>query len=332
MARASGSNARFLIQPEDTWGVKNTTPNALVLSNVTTGESLNASSEELVSNAISGHRGISDTRNGTISVTGSLPAELSVGNFSNDLFFYGVLGEYVQTPLTVNGVGKFQKVFKRAKELPSFTIEKGLTDVNQYFDFLGCKINSLQVQAEAQGSLINTTAELWGKSLENKQVPFDDTPIETVHSINSGIDAIQVLEAGSSACYSNVNFTIANGITQQYCLGSKFVTGLPVGKGELTGSVTLYFENNTIFLKWLDEVQTSLDIKIQYKNDSIRFYFPIVKFNGDGVVLVESQDGLTVTYNFRALIDLNTGTDVEVTIVNGNDLDMYLGKDTTPTP
>lgn len=322
---ASGSNAKIVLQPELEWGVKPASPtNAVVLTNVNPGESLNATAEKIAGNTLTGYRGQTDVRNGTISVGGTLPADLSVSNIATDLIIYGSLGKLVQTEITVGGQSKFKKVYTRNSELPSFYIEKAITDKNAFYQHSGCKVNSLQFTAEAGNSMITLSAEILGKDVDLQPTSFAPAALVPVHRSNNGIDAVLVEEGGSSSCYSNVTFTITNGITQDWCLGQRYVTDLPIGAGDTTGTITLHFRDSSIFNKWLSETQTDLRIKTQLGNDSVEYYFPKIQFDGTSEPNIDSKDSLSITYNFTAILDIATGTDVIVTVINSNDIETFL--------
>lgn len=323
MTQATGSAARLTMQVESEWGVLPTTPNAIEINAATYGDSLVASSSELVSNSINPNRGILDARNGQLTVSGGVPFELPIQN--SELIFYALMGKYVQTDVTVGGVAKKKKVFKRNKTLPSVTIEKGFTDNNQYFQYLGCKVNNLQLTVTPD-ALVTGSFDVMGKDLTNTTTSYDPTPTVFQHSAFSGIDGI-ILEGATGAQFTAFNFNITNGLYDARVIGSRKSANIGAGKSEVTGELTIMFEDTVLYNKWLNEVQTDLKLTFNLGNDSVEFNFPKVKLNGEGSAKIESQEGVTITFKWRGLVDTDPSilSDVIITVINDYDLDEVLG-------
>lgn len=320
MAQASGSAGRITIQPETTWGVAPITPNTIELSSSAYGESLRSSSEEIVSNAINKYGAVLATRRGQITVEGSVPFELPVNN--SDIVLYGVMGSYVQEDVVIGLVTKKKKTFKRGSTLPSFLIEKGFTDIGQYFKYLGCKFNGLQLAVEPNG-LVSGSFDVMGLQAEVASVSFDDTPIQYNHNPYIGIDG-EVLEGGVGAKYTAFNLNITNGITDPRIIGSAYAASLTKGSVECTGDLTIMFEDLVMYNKWLADAQTDIRLTFTIGDDSVEFYFPKVKFNGEADPVLDSKDGITQTFSWRALLDLTVQSDVVITLINDFDLDAAL--------
>lgn len=318
MAQATGSASRISLQLESTWGVLPSTPAMIEINAATYGESLTTESDELVSNAINPNRGILDSRNGQLKISGSVPFELPVQNA--ELIFFGLLGSYVQTDITVGGQPKKQKVFKRGPTLPSFLIEKGFTDINQYFRYLGCRINNLQLTVEPNG-LATGSFEVMGKQPANSTTSFDATPTQYVHNVFAGIDGV-ILEGALGAQFTNFTFNITNGLYDSRVIGSRYSANIGAGKSEVTGELSIMFEDVVMYDKWLNEEQTDLKLTFTLGDNSVEFAFPKVKLNGEASPKIESQEGINITFKWRALVDVGgTNSDVVITVINDIDFD-----------
>ena len=318
MTQASGSASQLLLIPEKVWGE---TPlpadvKSFLLGFSKFGESLSSESSELVSDVITSQRGTADVRNGLVTTSGSIPFELSL--LSSELLFYFVLGSFTQ----VKEGAKFVKTFKRAKNLPSFSIEKGFTDINQYFMLKGCKVNSLQMTVEPDG-LVTGSIDVIGKSIDNSQTSFSTEFEEVVHSAYAGLDAV-ILEGGQAAQYTSFNFTLANNANSNNVIGSKYIASLNAGKAEATGELSVMFEDVVMYTKWASETQTDIKLKFTKGEDYVEIVFPKVKFNGNALPPIDSAEGILQTLNFRGLLDLATSTDVTVKISNDFDFDAFI--------
>lgn len=319
---ASGANAQLLIQKENNWGVKPVQKKALLLTNVLAGESIGTTIEEIQSAAINPVRGVHFSRNGQKTTAGSLSQEVSAKSMITDLNFYGLLGDYVQTEEVD---GKFKKVFKRGATIPSFYLQKGFTDIDLYFDVLGLQYNQMTFTAEAEGAL-SMTVDYMGKSSTNVAEVYDEDAKVDESELMNGIDVTAITEGGATSCYSNLNFTYTNAMENGRCLGFDTVTASAVGRGEITGSVTQVFKNLAIYTKWINETESVIRFKLEYKGNSLEVVFPRIKFTGsDNILPVIDSDGMiNVTYPFRALVSKADLSDIIVTTINDNDLDAFL--------
>ncbi len=307
MSQAVGGAAQIAYIEESVWGTTPATPQMKVLSAGTYGESLVAESGELVSNTISPISGTTDTRNGQLKISGSIPFELPVNGLGS--IIKGVMGSVVTT-----GTGPYTHVFKRVATKPSFTIEKGFTDIGQYFIYKGCKFGSMSLSVAPDG-LATGTIEVMGKNITTSSTPLDATPTTFTHKAYANLDA-SLLEGGVAAQLLNFSFNIANGLTDSRIVGSNESANIGSGKSEVTGEISVMFEDLTYFTKWLNETETSIKLTYTLGTESCEFNFPRVKFNGAGSPAIDSQEGIVLNLKFRALIDPTEGTDVVITLIN----------------
>jgi hypothetical protein len=114
----------------------------------------------------------------------------------------------------------------------------------------------------------------------------------------------------------NLNFNITNGLYDARIVGSRESANIGAGKSEITGEISVMFEDLTYFNKWLNETETS--IKLTYTNgtSTCEFNFPRVKYSGPGSREIESQEGVVLNLKFRALVDSTEGSDVVITLIN----------------
>ena len=125
---------------------------------------------------------------------------------------------------------------KAGGALPSYTHEKGFTDIAQYFKYSGCMCNKLSFGIPSSGPIaLNTNwmggAEAFGTS------PFDSgTPLDNLKRVFDGLSiaAADVKEGGSAiAIITNVaNITIDNQLD-----GDTFVVGGGGARGGINPGV-----------------------------------------------------------------------------------------------
>lgn len=312
MAQAIGSNVNLKFALETTESELNTSGNFITLP-FKSGESLTVTSQTYTSELISKNRGTTEVKNGSFAISGDLPTELGYDNIC--LLAHAVLGNVEQT----DEVGHKLKKFKRAKKLPSFNIEKGFTDINEFFTYSGMKCNSLQVQT-AINSLVQVSTSWAGTKFDNKQTSqLTGTEKQIKSDLVSDLE-VQVKVGGLTVCANSFNFTIENGLKDARCLGSKFAKTQAEGKGSVSGQVAFSFENNTVYRKWLEGTTEKVELLIQKdENNFIKFVFPKCRWGGNGIPVVDTEDALFLTVDFNALVDADTETDIIIEV--GSELD-----------
>lgn len=324
--QASGIAARLAMQVEPSFGVAPATPKMTVLNGAAYGESLVATVDEIVSEAINPNRGVLSSRNGVMKVSGSVPFELPVQN--GELIYYGFMGSYVQTDVTVNGATKHQKVFSRAKDVPSLLIEKGFTDINQYFLYRGCKINNIQLTVDPTQK-VSGTFEIMGQGIAQSVTAFDSAPATFSHTIFTGVTDATILKGAQGVSVSKLTLSITNGLYASNVIGSQVAKNVGVGKSEVTGEITVLFTDAVLYNQWINELSSDLRVTFAIGNDSTEFYFPDIKLTGDGSAKIENQEGISLTFKWRGLVDQVQGSptfgkDVIITVTNDYDLTALL--------
>lgn len=310
MAQASGSNTQIIYGEESTYGTAATV--GIYWKGATYGESFGGSTEELQSNAINASRSVQDTKAGNITVGGSIPFELSCVGMGT------ILKHLMGTNATTGPVGSdYTHTMKRGALPTGLTIEKGYTDISQYEEFVGCKIDSMALSLNPEG-LVTGTFEFSGKSQSASGASFDASPTDLGHTVIAHHEATTVEEGGGAAVLLGFELNITNNLDKgKYQVGSQYIASLPEGKGECTGTVTFMFEDLTYYNKWLNNTATSLDITLtDTDGNTIQFYMPNVKYTGDGSPKIESPQGIVIALNWRAIYDVTEATDVKIVLVN----------------
>lgn len=305
-----GSNVNIKIAKETTEGELAKTSNFVVLP-FKTGESLGVTATTYTSELISKHRGTTEVKNGSFSVSGSLPTELGFDNSA--ILSYAVLGKYEDKA----GV----KTFKRNKKLPTFSVEKGFTDINEYFTYTGMKCNSMQVQTSV-GSLIQVSTDWAGTEFGNKQeTQLTGTEKAIKSELISDLEA-QITIGGLVTCANSFNFTITNDLQESRCIGSKFAKTQAEGRGGVSGQISFAFENNTVYQQWLEGTTAKVELAlIKDENNYVKFIFPKCRWGGNGVPSVDTADAIFLTVDFTALVDQETETDVIVEVKSDLDFE-----------
>lgn len=305
MAQASGSNAYLLIAKESVYGVAPTTGWEQVAM-ATYGETIGATTEELQSNAIKKGRGIANVRSGMKRAEGNFPIEF--GSNGLDIILDGLTGENT-------GAGTVLDPFlwKRKDTIPSFSIAKEHTDINQYFVLKGYKVNTLELNFEP-GQFVSGQASFLGKGDPTQSTTSTISSFTSYqHEAYTGIDAEVLIDDVVSNSCANLSFTISNELENQDVLGSDYAKSINLGRGFVTGNISLLFEDASIFTKWYNETRSDLKVRLTFNNEVVQFHFPKIKLNGDGVQKISVPNGLLLEMTFTSETDSVLESDFIIT-------------------
>jgi hypothetical protein len=107
---------------------------------------------------------------------------------------------------------------------------------------------------------------------------------------------------------------MANSFAPTFVVGSDSAQQLEFGRAVVEGTMTVYYEDETLINKFLNETETSLSITIDDSSQAngYTFVMPRVKYNGASTGVPNPQSRF-IEIPFVALLD--SGTDVLLKII-----------------
>lgn len=300
MTVASGSRHALAIVPEGVFATTPATPAFKLVRYNTT--SLELDKAALQSAEIRSDRQIAGFRHGTRSVAGDIVAELSFGSH-DDLLAAALMGAWTGD------------VLKAGLLRPSFTVERNFADITQYLRFIGCEVNTFALTC-SPGAIITTTYGMSGIDA----APMGATPVvgstytpATTTEPMTGLEG-GVAESGSAlAVVSQIQLALNNGVSPNYVIGSPISIQPSVGKSNMTGTLTAFLQDASLYNKFRNETAGSIEFSAtDVIGNQYDFLLPNVKFNG-GPIPVQNDGPITIQIPFQALYDATTGTNIQVT-------------------
>lgn len=293
MATATGSLRRIVYAGEASFkaGIGAT---GTILRN--TGDSLNLTKTSSQSAELTGDRAIRSLRLGNEAVAGDISFELAYGDFDDML-----AAVMCKAAWSTN-------VLKQGVTVPTFGIEKGFTDIVQYIEYVGCAVNTLAISISTD-AIITGTLGIIGAGVANDPAyaatpavasPTDPTYTEPFVSFDGA-----VLLGGTDACglITGIDFTIDNGITANYTICTPEAASLTPDRFNVTGTLTMLFEDADELNKFVSEESSTLKITLTDDVGNIlEFNFPKIKYTG-GDVSVSGGGVVPVSLPFQALYD-----------------------------
>jgi len=206
-------------------------------------------------------------------------------------------------------------VLKQGVKLQSFTIEEGHTDIGQYQVLTGAVVNSLSLSVRVN-SIVTGSFALIGKNASAfSETSIDSTPDPAstktpfdsyTGSLKEGVNTIAVV--------TGIDLTLNNNIEQLFALYNDAPYDIAPGRAQVSGNVSLYFEDASLINKYIKDTATSLEFTLQDgAGNSYTFLIPRVKFSGYDKAISENQ--IVITLPFQGLYDSTEKTALKVTRV-----------------
>jgi len=228
----------------------------------------------------------------------------------------------VASTLTVESAGVGKKVdgkmVRNGTQKRSFSIEQAFLDVNQYFLFKGQRLNSLALNVSS-GSIVTgsfgfmgTSATRAGSTAANVLTAATTTPVVNA---TSNVGAVQ--EGGSDlvTAIQSISLNLDNALRNQAAVGSKFPRGIGYGRQTVTGSVNAYFEDGSLYDKFLSHTATSLSFAFTDGTNHMRVTLPKVFFSAANPVPGGVDQDVMQDLAFTAVVDPTTACQIQIDVI-----------------
>lgn len=304
---ANGSRHSMRIVAESAYGTTPANPVFDIIRH--TGTTLGLSKESLQSEELRDDRQISDFRHGAYQVGGDIKVELSYGSF--DKLLEAVLGGTWEVGTPAVGTDRLKAGTARR----SFTIERFFGDIltvdKPYHRFTGVEFNTLSLAIKANAMVTGTFGVL-GQSMVTSTASVTGAtynPATTTSPLDSFTGVLQ--EAGVPiAVITEIQLNVENGLEARYVVGSKQSIRPSIGRSNVSGQVTAYFENSTLLDKFINETESSIVFELPDGAGNLyTVTLPRIKYTG-GQPDVDGEGPITLSMPFQALLDAATGTNI----------------------
>lgn len=299
MAFASGSNHSMGYVAESAYGVTPATPAFKPFRH--TGTTLALSKETLQSEELRNDRQIAAFRHGNKQVGGDVNSELAFTDF-DDMLEALFCGTWASDTLKVGTTRR------------SFTIERRFADIGQHLRYKGCEVNTFNLTVQPNAN-VTATFGIVGQDQDPNNEEITGATYPDVQGAGS-FDSFSgtITEGGSAiAVVSQIEINLANGIEPNFVVGSDVTAQNTIGRSNLTGTLTAYFEDETLLNKFINETSSSLVFSLlDDAGNTIEFNIPNLKY-GSGQPDVSSDGSVTVSLEFQALYDSVAQSNIVVT-------------------
>lgn len=264
--QATGANATLKFVPESTWGTKPTVNPGDSIAIPFANEGLDCSQ------ARETNPNIKSTRNYGPGVLGAVDCGGEVSFRLNGTAHGQILKALLGSCTTTGNAAPYTHVFKVGTTLPSYTVEKGLNDVSEFFLLNGLRCGSASFRFAATG-FVEVSTNWMGKG-EDATSPaastMDGNAVSHTDAVFAMTAAAMTIEEGGSpiATVTALEFTVDNELDGgAYALaGQGYRAAVTPGMAKVTGSLTAIFEDSTLYSKAVAGTETSIVVTLSNGN------------------------------------------------------------------
>ena len=282
---AQGSRSRLTIAAESSFGVLPTSPTFAELPKRS--HSLDLTKERVTGDDIRADRMQDIDRHGNRTVTGSIETNLRRGDY--DLLLESAFFNTFDTNdhLTIGTTPRFMR------------LEDSALDILQYRQFAGCLVNSATFNI-APNQMVQTTFDIVGRNMVQAQSSISGSPtapsgFEPFDSFNGALLEGGVGTNDDLCIVSALQFSITNNVTPAHVIlcedNRDQAAQMQFGMATIEGTMTVYYEDETLIDKFLDETPSQLSITVDDPTEAngYTFFMPRVKYNGASVPVANPQ-------------------------------------------
>ena len=175
----------------------------------------------------------------------------------------------------------------------SFTVETSFEDVDRHFVGRGLRVGSFELEINS-GEISTGTIQLMGRSMERRldntsllrNAPYTpkDAPSHEIMNATSNVGELSLDGRSDLAFIQSISLSGDASLREQRAVGHKYAVGIGVGRFQLTGSFSAYFETGELFDKFVNH--DTIKLSFFYKDlasNRYDFTIPAIKLTSDPV-------------------------------------------------
>ena len=272
-----------------------------------TGGGMQVIQDFVTSNEIRPDRQLTDRVRVGRRTEGSYNIEMSYGSY--DALLEGLLQNTWSTNVLENGIAK---KFFTIEEL----YEAGTTD--QYKRLSGVQVNTMSLSMAANQLMTGSIGLMGFGTPEIAQAivtgaTYTDPNDNPVLSASNDFASLTITGLTSPKIQS-LDISINNNLRKQPVIGSIDPVGMGSGRFEVSGSITMYFENEDAYEAFLENEYTDLAFSIGGASElKYDFSIPKIKFLAASIEAAGNDTDVPITLEFGAVLDADDGHTIEIT-------------------
>ena len=105
------------------------------------------------------------------------------------------------------------------------------------------------------------------------------------------------------AIITELSLTLENGLTPRMVVGSDKTILPQIGRSNLSGSATMYFDNSIQLEKFLSETESSMEFELNDGTNKYVVRIPRITYTGGANPDTSGEGSITLAVPFQALVD-----------------------------
>lgn len=192
----------------------------------------------------------------------------------------------------------------------SFSFEKFMSDITQYYGFTGCRINTFSLSIQSRQRVTGNFGVMGiSGGLTQATIgtgPYSAAPTRPV--LNASRNVARLLEGGAvlgtGVWVQQLSFEVNNNAEDVPGVGSEFPVEIQLGRFNITGSMSALFQNEVLFEKYLNHTQSGIVIATEDANGNGYLYsFPTIYYTNGDVTGVGNDDQVTADLEWEAVLN-----------------------------
>lgn len=189
----------------------------------------------------------------------------------------------------------------------SFTVQKRFNDATSviYQNLTGMIVDGFSFNFDT-GSILGGTFNFMGRGSELGAIAGSTDRLATTTSVMNSVSNLVNIEfddTDTSASIISMTLETTGNLRAQKAVGSLPAVGVGTGRQEISGSISVYFENITEYQKFLDNTSFKISFRLQ-DNDGNAYVItmPKVKYEGSTMNAGGLDGDIELAGNWRALL------------------------------
>lgn len=202
---------------------------------------------------------------------------------------------------------------RNAATAKSFTMEKQFTDKTEFLYFKGMRVGQMTLNLAAQQIMSGTFTFLGGDSGRDTSTIGTGGPTAAPANevLNAVSDLASLLENGSplaNTFIQSLSISINNNLRGQPAIGVLGNASVGAGRFVVTGNITVYFEDGSLYTKYVNGTPTSILWAVEdAAGQGYALYMPEVKFQTGQILAGGADQDVLASFDYQAIMDPTLG-------------------------
>ena len=194
----------------------------------------------------------------------------------------------------------------------SFTLQKAFTDLDtvEYYNFTGAVVDTWELNLSTR-SILTTSFNFIALNGAMTETQFSGatTPAANTNDVMNAVSNVSAITfdgdpGGVTYSFNGLNIQIANNVRGQEAVGTLGFIGVVGGRCEISGSLELYFENSSLYDKFV--AATAFQLTFMVADGAGNRYIvniPRAKMTSAEIVAGGSDEDIFVSAEFDAILN-----------------------------